>query len=93
MKWTIDILQMPLFFSLSGYLFVITHQKHYGLLRLLKNKARRLLVPYLGIGILWLLPIRMAVGFPRYSDMSILDFIRESLNNSPKACQAQKNVV
>lgn len=75
LKWIIDVLQMPLFFSLSGYLFVFTHQKKRGLLQLQKNKALRLLVPYLGIGILWLLPIRIAVGFQSYHEMSVTDFI------------------
>lgn len=38
LKWIIDVIQMPLFFSLSGYLFVFTHQKKYGFLQLVKTK-------------------------------------------------------
>lgn len=57
MKKFIDPIQMPLFFSLSGYLFVFTHSKHRGFLSLLKTKALRLLVPYFGIGLLYMLPI------------------------------------
>ena len=34
MKKVIDIIQMPLFFSLSGYLFVFSHQKRRGFLHL-----------------------------------------------------------
>lgn len=71
LKWLIDIPQMPLFFSLSGYLFVFTHGKKQGFLRFLKNKALRLLIPYLGIGVCFLLPIRMAIGFPSYQGIEI----------------------
>lgn len=81
LKWIIDVIQMPLFFSLSGYLFVFTHQKKYGLLRLVKNKALRLLVPYVAVGVIWLLPIRMAVGFPSYRDMSLMAFLKKLLTS------------
>ena len=81
LKWIIDVLQMPLFFSLAGYLFVFTHQKKYGLLQLSKNKALRLLVPYVSIGILWLLPIRLLVGFPSYRGMSVTKFLWKLLTS------------
>ena len=72
---------MPLFFSLSGYLFVFTHQKKCGLLKLSKSKALRLLVPYIGIGILWLLPIRLLVEFPSYHGMSVTNFLWKLLTS------------
>ncbi len=81
LKWIIDVLQMPLFFSLAGYLFVFTHQKKCGLLQLSKNKALRLLVPYVSIGILWLLPIRLLVGFPSYRGMSVTKFLWKLLTS------------
>lgn len=81
LKWIIDVLQMPLFFSLSGYLFVFTHQKKYGFLQLVKNKVLRLLVPYLGIAVLWLLPIRFSVGFPSYQDISVTTFLEKLLTS------------
>ena len=58
LKRLIDPIQMPLFFSLSGYLFVFPHSKHRGFLALLKTKVLRLIVPYFGIGLLYMLPIR-----------------------------------
>lgn len=81
LKWIIDVIQMPLFFSLSGYLFVFTHQKKYGFLQLVKNKVLRLLVPYLGIAVLWLLPIRFSVGFPSYQDISVTTFLEKLLTS------------
>lgn len=82
LKRIIDIPQMPLFFSLSGYLFVFSHQRSRGFWQLLKNKFLRLLVPYLGIGILFLLSIRLAVGFPSYQNMGLGEFLIKLLNSS-----------
>lgn len=74
LKRVIDIPQMPLFFSLSGYLFVFTHQKKQGIGQLAKNKFLRLIVPYFGIGLFYLLPIRLAVGYSGYQGNSVVDF-------------------
>lgn len=74
LKSVIDIPQMPLFFSLSGYLFVFTHQKKQGFGQLAKKKLLRLIAPYFGIGLLFLLPIRLAIGYPGYKGISIADF-------------------
>lgn len=82
LKWFIDIPQMPLFFSLSGYLFVFTHSKKRGFVHLLKNKALRLLVPYLGVGLCFLLPVRVAIGFPSYQVMGIGAFFLKLLTAS-----------
>ena len=49
LKRAIDIPQMPLFFSLSGYLFVFTHRKRQSFGLLVKNKLLRLILPYLGL--------------------------------------------
>lgn len=73
LKSVIDIPQMPLFFSLSGYLFVFTHQKKQGFGQLAKKKLLRLIAPYFGIGLLFLLPIRLLVGYPGYKGISIAD--------------------
>lgn len=74
LKKMIDIPQMPLFFSLSGYLFFFTHRKKQGISQLAKKKLLRLIVPYFGIGLLYLLPIRLLVGYPGYKGSSIADF-------------------
>lgn len=66
MKKLINIVQMPLFFALSGYLFYFTVQKGNGFLPLIWNKARRLLVPFLIVGLFFTLPIKMMLGVPGY---------------------------
>ena len=82
LKKYIDIIQMPLFFSLSGYLFVFTHGKKRGFGQLLKNKSLRLVVPFLGIAVLYLLPIRLLIGFPSYQNMGVLGFADKILNSN-----------
>ena len=79
LKRIVDIPQMLLFFSLSGYLFVFTHSKKRGVAALIKNKALRLLVPYVGIGVCFLLPLRVAVGFPSYREMGTAEFAMKLL--------------
>ncbi len=74
LKRLIDVPQMPLFFSLSGFLFFFTFNKHRSFWNLLKNKGLRLLVPYLMIGICFLLPIRLLIRYPGYTELVIVDF-------------------
>lgn len=73
-KKFVDIPQMLLFFSLSGYLFVFTHGKKRGFGRLLMNKTLRLLVPYIGVGILFLMPVRLLIDFPSYQNLGMLEY-------------------
>lgn len=82
LKAVIDIPQMLLFFSLSGYLFVFTHGKKRGFVNLLKNKALRLLIPYLAIGLCYMLPIRVSIGFPSYQGMGIMDVAQKFMMTS-----------
>lgn len=58
----IYLFHMPLFFSISGYLFIdgCTMKKFSVILR---NKFKRLIVPYLIIGILWVYPIRIISNY------------------------------
>lgn len=77
-KKIIDIIQMPLFFSISGYLFVLTHRRK-RIRKLVKDKWIRLMVPYLGIGFLWMLPIRIGVRYKGYENNSVIDIILKFL--------------
>ena len=74
LKNCIDLIQMPLFFSLSGYLFLSGYKK-YGFGELLKKKAVRLLVPLAVFSLLWVLPVRLLVGYADYQGRSLADVI------------------
>ena len=79
LKRGIDMIQMPLFFSLSGYLFVFTHRKRWRIWKLVKNKFLRLIVPYFGIGLLYMVPIRFAAGYSGYVENYFVDIISKFL--------------
>ena len=74
LKRVINLIQMPMFFSLSGYLFRVQIEK-YTFTKLLSKKAKRLLVPYIFISCFWLVPIRILVGFWQIQDTSIKSII------------------
>ncbi len=71
-KNIIDIIQMPLFFSLSGYLFCYTYNKNIKIKNLIFNKFIRLLIPYLIIYFCYLLPIRYCINYPEYNNLNVL---------------------
>lgn len=73
-KKVINIIQMPLFFSLSGFCFFYT-VKRKKLYEIIKDKFKRLLIPFLIFSVIWLLPIRYAINYPRYSGSSLLEVL------------------
>ena len=73
-KEMIDVIQMPLFISLSGYLFNYSCPKT-SLTELVKKKVLRLGIPYLCIGIGWMLPIRLITKYSGYQNMSLGNII------------------
>lgn len=74
-KRIIDIIQMPIFFSISGYLFFYTHNKKRGIVWLIKSKFKRLIVPYFLVGFIYMVPIKYAVGYSGYQDKTLFDIL------------------
>ncbi|MBP3841849.1 MAG: acyltransferase [Bacilli bacterium] len=70
LKHLINLIQMPLYFGISGYLFF--YSKKNGFFQFFKNKFFRLIIPFLFVGLCYLLPIRLFVGFQNYINHSIL---------------------
>ena len=71
LKYLINIFSMPLFFSISGYLFQLS--KKTKAMSFIKKKAKRLIVPYICISIIWLIPIRLLVKYPGYENKKITE--------------------
>lgn len=71
LKDFINVIQMPLFFSLSGFLFLYTMSKSMTFFNFAVNKVKRLIVPYVIVGLFWLLPVRMLLKYPGYENKKL----------------------
>lgn len=74
-KKIINIVQMPVFFSLSGFLFFFTVRRKKKLFKIIKDKFQRLLIPFMIFASIWLVPIRYMVGYSEYIRSSLLDVL------------------
>lgn len=66
LKDIINIVQMPLFFSISGFCLIYTMRKDSHISTFIVDKLRRIIVPYLIIGVFYLYPIRMIAKYEPY---------------------------
>lgn len=74
LKRFIDAFQMPLFFSLSGYLYVFSKTK-FSFMGMLLDKSMRLLIPYLFVGCFYMVPIKMILHYKEYEGMSYVSIL------------------
>lgn len=63
LKDIINIIQMPIFFSISGYLFCKSINSKRNIIEFVKNKIKRLLIPFILIGIVWMIPIKYIINY------------------------------
>lgn len=75
LKDAINVIQMPLFFSVSGFCLVYTVGPAGDRPIRIAAKARRLLVPFLLVGLLWMLPLRLAIGYPGYVGQGLVRIV------------------
>ena len=78
-KRGINIIQMPLFFSLSGYLFSNNINKYTDRLTFIKKKIKRLLLPYVLIGLFWMIPIKYILNIKGYREKGLYNIIVKGL--------------
>lgn len=69
LKKCINVIQMPLFISLSGYLYAYSSNRE-GFFSFLLHKAKRILVPFLLVGIFWMIPVKYLVGYYAADDFT-----------------------
>lgn len=67
LKCLINVIQMPLFFCISGYLYNLSIKK-YTFSSIFFNKIRRLIIPFLLILFLYTDPIKLLLGVPGYDN-------------------------
>lgn len=75
LKDIINIFQMQLFFLISGYLFYNNIKKGVPFHIIIVNKIKRLIIPYLIVGLLWMIPIKCLLGVPSYRDVDSFNMI------------------
>ncbi|MBU3138154.1 acyltransferase [Clostridium gasigenes] len=69
LKLYINVIQMPLFISISGYLYyfyIFEKKKQENLTSFTWKKIKRLLFPYGIVSLIYFIPIRMILGFDGY---------------------------
>ena len=74
-KRFINLFQMELFFVISGICFGYDKSNTVGPLNFVKKKFYRLIIPFIAIAFIWLLPIRIAINFPRYESLSFFEIV------------------
>lgn len=65
LKKVINLVQMPLFFSLSGFCYGLSKNQTFNK-KMLQNKFMRILLPYFFICFLYMDPIKIGLGVPGY---------------------------
>lgn len=70
-KHLINVIQMPLFFSISGFCFAYSFERT-NLKSLVNKKFLRLIIPYIFIAILWMNPIKYFLKIQGYENINIL---------------------
>lgn len=78
-KRFINLYQMQLFFSLSGYLYA-KKAGNESAFTFFTKKAKRLLVPFLLVGLFWMIPIKYIAHYPGYVGNSIFVAAYQLLN-------------
>lgn len=76
LKNIINIIQMPLFFSLSDYLFYKTMGKKKTLFNFINIKFKRLIIPFIAIALFWMIPIKCLLNYPNYTDKKFLEILQ-----------------
>ena len=84
LMWTkriINAFQMPLFLFLSGYCFLYSVRKHNyknisNITKGIFGKAKRLLVPFFAVAILWMIPIRQMCRYSAWSGLQYGQIIK-----------------
>ena len=68
LKRFINILEMPVFMSVGGYVFYYSMKKKKKFTEFAVNKIQRVLIPFILVGTLWVTPLRMFVHVKGWSN-------------------------
>lgn len=75
-KELINIIQMPLFIFLSGFLFYYSISKiNFDNKKFIINKIKRIIIPFIIFGILYLLPVRHILDYENFTKNIFIIFL------------------
>lgn len=74
LKKCIYLVHMPMFTFISGYLFFRKLESK-PFLALLRDKAKRVLVPYIVFSFCWVIPIRLLIHFFQYQNQGVYTIV------------------
>lgn len=72
LKNIINTYQMELYFFISGWCCYSSIIKAKDFHSFVQSKIKRLIIPYLFVGLLWMLPIKLALNIPSYQNVSLV---------------------
>lgn len=75
LKQFINIIQMPLFIMIAGFLFNRTCEK-YDLKKIVIDKFKRIIIPFIFITLLWLVPIRMLAKYQPFLEIGYFESVK-----------------
>lgn len=78
LKKIVNFYEMPLFFSLAGYLFYYTCLKKRKITNFVKDKFSRLIIPFAFVSLLWVIPLKMILEVPGFT---ILNYFELAFKN------------
>jgi fucose 4-O-acetylase-like acetyltransferase len=84
MKRIINAFQMPLFLFLAGFCFFYSIEKHdyknvRNKLRGILGKAKRLLVPFFAVALVWMIPIRLMCHYSAWDNLRYCEIFKRVL--------------
>jgi peptidoglycan/LPS O-acetylase OafA/YrhL len=82
LKEIINLIQMPIFFSISGYLFYYSINKKVTFVNFIKNKFKRLIIPFIFVGLFYMIPIKMLINYPGYNEHGYFYVIKNFFNGN-----------
>ncbi|HEM3620063.1 TPA: acyltransferase [Streptococcus suis] len=84
LHYYIDLYQMPLFISVSGYLFYylrIEKSKYLDFGKFIVDKAKRLLIPFVIVGLFFMIPVRSIGTYSAYQNRSYFSLVKDLFLN------------
>lgn len=71
-KHMINVIQMPLYFAISGYVFYYTISKYSSKIQIFISKCKRLMIPYITFSLFLIVPLRYFLKYESYKGNSFL---------------------